>query len=113
LATSSDRRGHTAAATEATAVVTETPSISGYPGVIGKESYRMTPPGRGLLRSRDGGGAWEAVGAVIPTESVALAVGPGDPIVMTTSKADIFRSRDGGRTWKAMLEQGRPVPIRP
>jgi len=74
----------------------------------------VAPPGRGLLRSRDGVGAWEAVGAVVPAGSVAvaLAVGPGDHVVVATSKSDIVRSRDGGRTWKAVLEQGRPVSVR-
>jgi hypothetical protein len=71
----------------------------------------LAPPGRGLLRSRNGGSAWEAVDGAVPAGSVgvALAVGPGDHVVVATSKADILRSRDGGRTWKPMLEQGRPV----
>jgi photosystem II stability/assembly factor-like uncharacterized protein len=75
----------------------------------------LAPPGPGLLRSRDGGSAWEAVNGVVPAGSVAvaLAVGPGDHVVVATSKADILRSRDGGRTWKAVLEQGRPVSVRP
>jgi hypothetical protein len=68
--------------------------------------------GRALLRSRDAGGRWEPTGlATLPgSAAVALAVGPGDHVVVATSKADIFRSRDGGRTWRAALEQGRPVP---
>jgi photosystem II stability/assembly factor-like uncharacterized protein len=75
----------------------------------------LAPPGPGLLRSRDRGSTWEAVKGVVPAGSVAvaLAVGPGDHVVVATSKADILRSRDGGRTWKAVLEQGRPVSIRP
>jgi hypothetical protein len=71
----------------------------------------MAQPGHGFLRSRDAGGTWEATGLVTPSGrvTVALAVGPGDHVVVATSKADIFRSRDGGRSWKAVLEQGRPV----
>ena len=75
----------------------------------------LAAPGPGLLRSRDGGRAWEAVNAAIPAGSgaVALAVGPGDHVLVATSKADILRSRDGGRTWKAVLDQGRPASVGP
>ena len=45
--------------------------------------------------------------------AVALAVGPGGHVAVATSQADLLRSRDGGQTWKVVLEQGRPISIRP
>jgi photosystem II stability/assembly factor-like uncharacterized protein len=87
-------------------------SALAYHATDGRVVYLyLAPPGRGLLRSRDGGSAWEAVNGAVPAGGVAvgLAVGPGDHVVVATSKADILRSRDGGRTWKAVFEQGRPV----
>jgi photosystem II stability/assembly factor-like uncharacterized protein len=83
-----------------------------YHATDGRVAYLyLAPPSPHFLRSRDGGSAWEAVNGAVPAGSVAvaLAVGPGDHVVVATSKADILRSRDGGRTWKPVLEQGRPV----
>ena len=64
-----------------------------------------------LLRTRDGGATWERTAfAADPADPiVALAVGPGEVVVMATAKSDVARSDDGGRTWRPMVERGRPV----
>lgn len=69
--------------------------------------------GRGLARSPDGGVSWEApvlfTGAQTPV--IAVAVGPAEVVVATTS-ADVMRSRDGGRRWEPLVQHGRPVGAR-
>jgi hypothetical protein len=66
--------------------------------------------GLGLMRSRDGGGTWAPTGLLVDPQTpvVALAVGPGEQVVVATTSADILRSRDGGRTWQTVLQRGRP-----
>jgi transposase len=61
-----------------------------------------------LLRSRDGGATWEAPAVTVPPGSavVALAVGPGEHVVLATSRSAILRLRDGGRTWQAVVGPG-------
>lgn len=68
-------------------------------------------PDRGLLRSRNGGSTWEPTEFIAPAQAlvVALAVGPGDHVVVATSGSDVFRSGDGGRTWQPVVKGGRPV----
>jgi hypothetical protein len=68
-------------------------------------------PDLGLMRSRDGGATWERTGIVADAWSpvVALAVGPGDHVVIATTQSDVLRSRDGTRTWERVLERGRVV----
>lgn len=66
---------------------------------------------RGLMRSRDGGAKWEPAGFVGDPRApvVALAVGPGEHVVIATTGSDVLRSRDGGQTWQRVLERGRLV----
>ncbi|HLC40197.1 MAG TPA: hypothetical protein VJO34_01060 [Methylomirabilota bacterium] len=66
---------------------------------------------RGLMRSRDGGGKWEPTGFVADPRApvVALAVGPGEHVVIAATGSDVLRSRDGGKTWQWVLERGRLV----
>lgn len=71
----------------------------------------LAAPGLGLRRSRDGGASWEPTGPLpSPAASaVALAVGPGEHVVVATAAADVLRSSDGGRSWTRVIEQGRPA----
>lgn len=68
-------------------------------------------PGVGLMHSVDGGATWTSTGLYTGSETpvVALAVGPGEHVVVATTGADISRSRDGGRTWEKVLQRGRTV----
>jgi photosystem II stability/assembly factor-like uncharacterized protein len=68
-------------------------------------------PGVGLVQSIDGGATWRSTGLYTGSDSpvVALAVGPGERVVVATTGADISCSRDGGRTWEKVLQRGRPV----
>jgi hypothetical protein len=65
----------------------------------------------GLMRSRDGGATWERAGVMANAQTpvVAVAVGPGDHVVVANARSDVMRSRDGGRTWHVVLAQGRLV----
>jgi len=60
---------------------------------------------------RPGGSTWEPTGLLAEPQTVvtALAVGPGDQVVVATTAADILRSKDAGRTWQALLQRGRPA----
>ena len=60
---------------------------------------------------RLGGSTWEPTGLLAEPQTVvtALAVGPGDQVVVATTAADILRSKDAGRTWQALLQRGRPA----
>lgn len=66
---------------------------------------------RGLMRSRDGVATWEPTGFVgdVRAPVVAIAVGPGENVVLATTDSTVLRSRDGGRTWQRVLERGRLV----
>lgn len=74
-------------------------------------AYFARPGGGGLVRSGDGGSTWDPTGLLMDPLVVvtALAVDPGDQVVLATTGADIMRSRDGGRTWEAVLRRGRPA----
>jgi photosystem II stability/assembly factor-like uncharacterized protein len=71
-------------------------------------------PGRGLMRSRDAGATWVAVGFVTGADKpvIALAAGPGERVAVATTAADVLRSTDGGRNWQRLLDRGRAA-IRP
>ena len=66
---------------------------------------------RGLMRSRDGGTTWQATGYVgdVKAPVVALAVGPGEHVVLATTGSNVLRLRNGGLSWQTVLAQGRPV----
>ena len=62
----------------------------------------------GVLRSTNGGGAWEAVNNGLPSARVtAVAVDPSNPSVVYVGTAGVYKSTNGGSTW---VRTGNGIP---
>lgn len=70
-------------------------------------------PGLGLVRSKDGGRQWTAVGVFLGDGDAVsnLALDPSDPEILyfATYGGDLFRSTDGGKTRQRWVSRGKVV----
>ena len=74
-------------------------SLAAAPGVRGV--LWAVAPGRGVLRSIDGGASWEPAGLAQPASYYAVVTDPVNPLVVyAEGLGGLAKTADGGATWQ-------------
>jgi photosystem II stability/assembly factor-like uncharacterized protein len=68
---------------------------------------------KGLARSADRGGSWQALGAAPIPDPAAVQFEPGakDTLYLASVRGPLFRSTNGGRSWVPLPTLPRPVRL--